>query len=89
MKYGKRHESWKKASYIWEKDICDGEGQVLLRDIRVLERGTIDGNNHDVWPKTQSYLVFERSFSGRSNIEKSLVELEIEAFLAISFFTTL
>ena len=39
MKYGKRHESWKKASYIWEKDICDGEGQVLLRDIRVMERG--------------------------------------------------
>jgi hypothetical protein len=39
MKYGKMHESWKKASYIWEKDICDGEGQVLLRDIRVMERG--------------------------------------------------
>ena len=57
MKYGKRHESWKKASYIWEKDICDGEGQVILRDIRVMERGQsftkrmIDGNNRDVWPK--------------------------------------
>lgn len=38
MKYGKKFESWKKASYK-EKCICDGGGQVLLRDIGVMERG--------------------------------------------------
>lgn len=33
MSRGKKHHIYGK------KDICDGEGQVLLRDIRVMERG--------------------------------------------------